>query len=65
MRFLGLFLAVLGIIALVMGILATVGAARVIPFNYEATNHAGQIVAGLLLTPLGLYLNSLFRKQER
>lgn len=65
MRYLGLLLAVIGVVALVLGLLATIGAARIVPFDYEATNHVGQVIAGLVLIPLGLYLNSLFKKQER
>ena len=65
MRFLGLLLAVAGAVALVMGIISTFSATRTIPFAYEATNHVGQIVAGLVLLPMGVYLDALFRKKEK
>lgn len=65
MRFLGLLLALAGAVALVMGIISTFSAARTIPFSYEATNHVGQIVGGLVLLPMGVYLDALFRKKEK
>jgi hypothetical protein len=65
MRFLGLLIAACGAVALVMGILATLSATRTVPFAYEATNHVGQIIGGLVCLPLGIYLNSLFRKQPQ
>lgn len=65
MRFLGLLLALAGAVALVMGIIATLSATRTIPFAYEATNHVGQIVAGLVLLPMGVYVNSLFKEKEK
>ena len=65
MRFLGLLLAVAGAVALVMGIIATFSATRTIPFSYEATNHVGQIVGGLVLLPMGVYLDSLFKKEKQ
>ena len=63
MRYLGHLLVVAGVVALVMGIVATVHAAHTIPFDYEATNHVGQIVGALALIPIGVYLISLFKEQ--
>jgi hypothetical protein len=65
MRYLGLLIAACGAVAIVMGTLATLTAARTVPFRFEATNHVGQIIGGLLCLPLGLYLHGLFRKQPQ
>jgi hypothetical protein len=64
MRFLGLLLAAAGAVALVMGILATLGATRTVPFAYEATNHVGQIIGGLVALPMGLVVDKVFRGEK-
>ncbi|MGB7213415.1 MAG: hypothetical protein WBC97_12405 [Gemmatimonadales bacterium] len=65
MRILGFLLIVIGLVGLVMGIIATLHATRTVPFAYEATNHVGQIIGGIILIPIGVYLTSFFKEQER
>lgn len=64
MRYLGLLLAAIGAVALVMGILATIHATRTVPFDYEATNHVGQIIGGILALVMGIVAHSLFKAER-
>ena len=63
MRILGILIIVAGLVGLIMGVVATLTATRTVPFAYEATNHVGQIIGGLILIPIGVYLTSLFNAQ--
>lgn len=63
MRILGLLLILAGVVGFVMGIVLTFHATRTVPFAFEATNHVGQIIGGLMLIPIGVYLTSFFKEQ--
>jgi hypothetical protein len=62
-RILGILIIVAGLVGLTMGVIATLTATRTVPFAFEATNHAGQVIGGLILIPIGVYLTSLFKAQ--
>ncbi|HET7025921.1 MAG TPA: hypothetical protein VFI39_12020 [Gemmatimonadales bacterium] len=64
MRILGFLLIVIGVVGLVMGVVLTLHATRTVPFAYENTNHVGQIIGGIVLIPIGVYLTSFFREQK-
>lgn len=63
MRILGILLIIAGVVGLVMGVISTLGATRTVPFAFEATNHVGQVIGGLILIPIGVYLTSQFKAQ--
>jgi hypothetical protein len=67
MRLLFLFLALLGIVGIVFGVLDVVrGAAgpHGVPFSYENYGGPGSIIAGLMLLAGGLYLRSIWRERS-